>query len=146
MHSVHRYRLYRHKLHRTMACIDRTLEERNTWLLFVYRLKLYSYTQLLFVYRFRLYKLRLYRLRLHSTMACIDRTLEEVEALLEFSKVDSSSLLPVSQTLEFPDDYDGEKFTLMQLPESLVAVLKKGDRLVFFLSFLLTDLNCLAII
>ena len=60
-------------------------------------------------------------------MACINRTVEEVESLIDFAKLSSSDLLPLTQTLEFPSNYNSEKYILMQLPQKLVTALKKGD-------------------
>ena len=61
-------------------------------------------------------------------MACINRSVEDVESLIEYAKLESSSFLSTTQTLEFPEDYDASDTVLMQLPPKLLNVLKKGDQ------------------
>ena len=61
-------------------------------------------------------------------MACINRTVDDVQTLIDFAKLSGTNLFSTTQTLEFPADYNSEQYTLMQLPDTLIQVLKQGDR------------------
>ncbi|XP_068246946.1 sister chromatid cohesion protein DCC1 isoform X1 [Palaemon carinicauda] len=66
-------------------------------------------------------------------MSCIDRSVDDVKKLIHHAKLTNDELLPVTQTLEFTENYGegGGKTLLFEANSELLETLKKGDRLIF---------------
>ena len=71
----------------------------------------------------------IYTTVLMNLIETFNRTVEDVKILIHHAKLTEEELMPVTQTLEFSDDY-GElnDVCLMQLNPDLSNILKKGDK------------------
>nr|XP_045599029.1 sister chromatid cohesion protein DCC1-like isoform X1 [Procambarus clarkii] len=65
-------------------------------------------------------------------MACIGRTLEDVKKLIHHAKLTEDELLPVTQMLEFTEDFglDSSETVLMEVDQTLLETIKKDDKFV----------------